>query len=134
MQQQPLFFEDLNEAIKALVQYLGGTKKVGQMLRPELSVDAASTYIRDCMNPDRREKLSPEQLILLMKKGREAGCHVLMSYLSDEAGYKAPEPLEPLDEAAELMKQYIACGEAMKSIAARMDRAVEMVRPVTRVS
>lgn len=133
MQQQTLFFEDVNEAIKALVQYLGGPKKVGPMLRPELTIDAAATYMRDCINHERREKLSPEQLILLMKKGREAGCHVLMGFMADDAGYKTPEPLEPLDEAAELMRQYIATAEAMKTIAARMERAVDLVRPVARV-
>lgn len=133
MQQQPLFFDDVNEAIKALVQYLGGPKKVGPMLRPELTIDAAATYIRDCVNQDRREKLSPEQLLLLMKKGREAGCHVLMGFLADDSGYKAPEPLEPEDEAAELMKAFIATGESMKAISARMEKLSNLVRPVARV-
>lgn len=134
MQQQPLFFEDVNEAIKALVQYLGGPKKVGQMLRPELTIDGASTWLRDSMNPDRREKLSPEQLILLMKHGRSAGCHVLVSFFCAEAGYREPEQLEPEDEAAALMRQYIQATESMKAISARMERVPDMMRSVVKVT
>ena len=133
MHQEPLFLEDVNEAIKALVQALGGPKKVGLMLRPELTLDGASTWLRDCMNPDRRERLTPEQLILLMKYGRQANCNVLAAYLMGEVGYKAPEPLEPVDEFAELQRAYIQSIEFQKTLAARMERAAEAVRTVVRV-
>lgn len=133
MHQAPLFFEDVNEAIKALVQFLGGPKKVGQLLRPELTLDGASTWLRDCMNPDRREKLSPEQLILLMRHGEAAGCHVLMSFVADSSGYEAPKPLDPADEMAELQKQFVASVEAQKTLLARMERLPDLVRPVVKM-
>lgn len=133
MHQEPLFLEDVNEAIKALVQALGGPKKVGLLLRPELTLDGASTWLRDCMNPDRRERLSPEQLILLMKLGRQANCNVLAAFLMGEAGYQEPHPLEPVDEYAELQREFIKYAKAQEAIAARLERAAEAVRTVVRV-
>lgn len=133
MHQSPLFLEDVNEAIKALVQALGGNKKVGPMLRPELPMEQAANWVRDCMNPDRREKFSPEQLILLMKLGQDVGCHVLMAYMADSAGYDTPKPMDPVDELAELQKQFIASMAEQKAILARMERIPEMARSVVKM-
>jgi hypothetical protein len=131
--QNPLFIEDINDALRALVQGLGGPKAVGPMLFPDLGVEQAANRMRDCYNPERRERLSPEQLLFVLRKGREAGCHVLAHYLLGEAGYQDPVPLEPADEAAQLMRDFIETGKRMEALAARLDRTGDKVRPIVRV-
>lgn len=122
MSQQALFHESLTDAIRELVLALGGTKKCGPMLRPEMAADHASRWLSDCMNEDRRERLSPDQLLFLLRAGRQAGVHVLMGYLCEESGYSPPQPVEPRDEIAELQRQYIEAAKSMKAIAERMER------------
>lgn len=68
--QQVLFHESLNDALREVVQTLGGTKKVGVLMRPEKSADEAARWISDCLNPDRREKFDPEQVLWLLREGR----------------------------------------------------------------
>lgn len=133
MHQNPLFLEDFNEAAKALVSALGGPKKVGPAMRPELPIEQAATWVRDCMNPDRRDKFSPEHVLMLMRMGHQAGCHLLTAFMLDQTGYQAPQPVEPMDEMAELQRQFVASVEAQKNLLARMERIPDMVRPVVKM-
>lgn len=133
MHQNPLFLEDFNEAAKALVSALGGPKKVGAALRPELPIEQAGNWIRDCMNPDRREKFSPEQVLMLMRMGHQAGCHLLTAFMLEQTGYQAPQPIEPMDEMAELQRQFVASVEAQKALLARMERIPDMARTVVKM-
>ncbi|MBV5337558.1 MAG: hypothetical protein J0653_06325, partial [Deltaproteobacteria bacterium] len=79
--QSALFHESLTDALRDVVQALGGTKKVGQMIRPEKTVEDAQRWINDCLNTDRREKFDPEQVFWLLKEGRKIGCHAGINYL-----------------------------------------------------
>lgn len=122
MQQEPLFYEDINDAIRATLQAAGGLKKVSADLWPTLTADAASSRLRDCLNHDRREKLSPEELLAIAKAGREAGCHTLMAFLCGECGYSAPIPVEPEDQKGELQRQAAAMLTDLKSVLSRLER------------
>ena len=123
--QSILFAEDINDALKDVVRVLGGLKAVGTRLRPELTADSAGTWLKDCLNPDRREKLDPQQVVWIMREGKRAGCHSLMHYLADESGYSRPAPVDPLDEAAELQRQAIAAVKSFEGIAKRLERVME---------
>ena len=105
--QERLFFEDVNEALREVVNALGGPKAVGLKLWPEKSVEQAHTLLLNCFNPERRERLTPEQVVLLLKLGRQAECHAAMHYLCGEVGYSKPAPLEPEDELAKLLREYL---------------------------
>lgn len=120
---QALFYETFPEALKAVVQALGGAKPVGSKLWPEKTPDAAARQLNDCLNEGRPEKLSPEQVLWLLAAGRQAGCHAAMHYLAHEAGYSDPQPVEPEDERAQLQRDYIEAAKLMQSIAGRMERA-----------
>ena len=78
--QVPLFVEDLTEAIRATVNALGGYQKVGAELRPEKSVIDAGKWLADCLNPDKRDRLAPDQLAYIRRKARQAGVHILAAY------------------------------------------------------
>lgn len=122
------FYEDVNDALIALVTALGGYKKVGPSMRPELPIDQAAQWLRDCMNPARREKLSPEQVILLLRYGRECGFHAAMHFLAFATGYKA-QPVDPDSQEAELQEKFIAAVGTLEGIQAQMQR-LQRVRSV----
>jgi hypothetical protein len=92
----PLFFESVNEALRQIVVVLGGAKKVGATMRPELPADQAANWLLACLNPDRRERLDPDQVVWLLRQAREAGYHQSMAYLAEAAGYKV-EPITPAE-------------------------------------
>lgn len=116
------FFESVNDALREAVRQLGGHKKVGPALWPEHPLEQASNRLRDCLNPDRREKLSPEQILFILKLGREAGYHGAMAFLATDAGYEAPRPLAPEDKEAELQRMFIAAVEQLEVIQKQLVR------------
>jgi hypothetical protein len=122
-QQIPLFVEDYNEAIRATVQALGGFKRIGADLKPDMAVDAAGRWLADCCNPDKREKLAPSELAFIRKRARSEGVHILVAYELREAGYAEPQPIEPEDERAALMREFVMASKGFQALVARMERA-----------
>lgn len=119
--QLPLIIEDYLEAIRATVQAIGGVKRIGAELKPDLAVEAAGRWLSDCCNPDRRERLSPTELAYIRRRGRETGVHILAAYEMREAGYAEPQPLEPEDERDALQRQFIRSTNEMKQILQRIE-------------
>jgi hypothetical protein len=134
MSNQPaLFYESINDALRDLVATLGGLKPVGARLRPELGADHAGRWLSDCLNADRREHLTPEQVMFLLIEGRKAGLHGAMTWLASECGYSAPAPLEPQDERAELQRAFVAATHHQAHILARMERLAGIPQPDIRI-
>lgn len=123
MSQDALFYESLADALRAVVQALGGTKAAGCRLWPEKTPESAHRTLLDCLNEARPEKLSPEQVLYLLAAGRQVGCHAAMNYLAREAGYSDPAPIEPEDQRARLQREFIEAQKAMQALAGRMQRA-----------
>lgn len=113
--QQRLIFEDLNDALREVVQVLGGAKAVGPMLWPEKSVEAAHQLLLACLNAERKERLNPDQVLLLLRKGRDADCHAAMTYVAQECGYEV-QPVEPADQQAQLVREFITAAERLSKI------------------
>ncbi len=84
--------DDIYEALKDAVRALGGAKAVGMRLRPEKAFNGAERWLLDCINPNRAEKLDPEQVMTVMRWSREVGHHDLMGFLTLGAGYESPKP------------------------------------------
>lgn len=114
--------ESLTDALREVIKALGGPKKVAPRLRPERSVDDATRWLLDCINPDRQEHLYPDQLLWLLCEARTAGCHLGMHYIARAAGYAPPAPVEPRDELAELQRTYIESVNLQRQIADRMEK------------
>lgn len=109
--QEPLFFEDFRGSIRHLVGALGGPKKVGAMLRPQLSVQAAANWVNDCLSETRDSKFDFEDLSMILAEGRKRGIHCAMWQLADETGYTHPTiaPLKTRNqERAERMERLLA--------------------------
>lgn len=118
--QVPLFVEDLNDALRATINALGGFKAVGVELRPEKSAVDAGKWLADCLNPDKRDKLDPEQLSYIRRKARQQGVHVLAAFEMQDAGYAPPVAVAPEDEAAQLQREFINAVKALDVIQTRM--------------
>lgn len=122
-EQLPLIVESLNESIRYTVSMLGGPKKVGSRLWPGKDEEQARKYLDDCLNPERAAKLSPEEVLAIARWGREErNSHLILGFLCADLGYAPPLPIDPQDERAELMRQYIESTRENKRIADRMER------------
>lgn len=121
--QSALFHDSLQDAIAAVVAALGGAKAVGAQLWPEKAADEAGRLLRHCLNAERAEKLSLEQLVWLLREARKRGAHDAMHFLARECGYQDPAPVEPADERAALMRQLVDAQAALQALAKRLERA-----------
>lgn len=111
--------ESLNDALIECVKACGGSKVVGVALWPAKGVEAAQRHLLACLNPDRNEKLGPDEMLFVLRQARAKGCHAGMQFIAAEVGYAAPIPVDPKDEAAELQRQFI---EATSKITAMAER------------
>lgn len=94
------FFENINDALKAVVIALGGNKVVGCKLRPELPIEGAKDFVKHCLDPTRREKFSPDQVLWLLRQARVVNFHSAMDFMSQDVGYNRPVPID-LDKQIE---------------------------------
>jgi hypothetical protein len=122
--QIPLFFDDVYDAMRATVLAIGGYKKVGDAIRPDLGdPEKAGRWLADCCNSDRRQDLSPNQLSMLRRMASDANVHILASFEASDAHYAPPVRIEPEDERAALQRQFVEQSKAMQALFARMERA-----------
>lgn len=111
MDQTKLFYDDINDAIGTVVMSLGGYKKVGHMLRPNMKIESAYAWLKECVKPNGDQHLDQHEMTTLIREGRKVGCHAIMEYWSRDAGYET-KPKEPEDERAELRRKVVnAVGE-----------------------
>ena len=120
--QIPLFVEDYLDAIRATVQTLGGFKRVGSEMRPDLAVEAAGRWLSDCCSTDRREKLDLTQVAWIRRRARQANVHILATFEMRDAGYADPLPVEPEDERAALQREFIQQTKNMEALVQRITR------------
>lgn len=116
-----LWYDSIDEAIRQDVHFLGGSKKVGAMLRPELEITKASEWLMACLNPERREKLDINQYTLIMKEAKQNGSLNALTQILRDCECADPIPLEPDSEKARLQKQFVKSVADMKSILAQLD-------------
>lgn len=119
--------ESLNDALKDCITACGGSKAVGPILWPEKDPLAAQRLLLDCFNEDRPARLSPSQVMLVLRMARAKGHHGGIAYLCAELGYTQPSPIEPKDEVIDLMRLSRELVDAQASIAARMEKAVARI-------
>lgn len=120
--QPPLFVESIYDALRAIVQSLGGPKVVGAALWPAKSVDDARKQLLDCLNADRNNKLDPEQVVLLFRMAREADFHIAKHWLDSELGYQPSLPADPLDEQTRLVTVIESAGVTMQRALTALDK------------
>lgn len=123
-----LFHESLSDALRECIAVCGGLKRVGGKLWPEIEADAAGRRLSDCLNDAKREKLSPEQVLLILRLAREVGCHAGVNFMLRDLGYADAQPIEPEDERAALQRQFIESTRALAKLAQRIETLGSPVR------
>lgn len=118
---------ELNDVLITCITACGGSKQVGPLMWPEKTPDAAQRLLLACMNEDRPEKLSPDQVLFILRLARKAGCHVGIEFICSDLGYSTPAPIEPRDEVAELQRQVVASLAGLESLTKRMEAAAARV-------
>lgn len=129
MHQDQLFFDRVEDALAAVVDQCGGRKKFAGEMFPDKPPRDAHNLLDAMLNPERREKFSPEQVLYVAKRGREVGCHAVMLYLAREAGYADPVPINPADREAELQQQFIDAVATLQGLQKQM-QGLQSVRRV----
>lgn len=128
MSQAALFHECVTDAVREVVMALGGIKATAARMRPEMPPDHAGRWLADCLSQERREKLSPDQVLWLSKEGRRAGCHALMVFMAREAGYADPTPIEPEDERSRLQREFVDASRHLARMAERIEALSGLAR------
>ena len=123
-----LFCESIEEAIDEVVKACSGRKAFACELWPSLPVREAHNRLDACLNPERREKFSPHDLLYILKRGRAAGCHSLMLFMAGETAYRV-EPIEPEDERAKLQRAFADAVRVQAQLVERMER-LSTVQPL----
>jgi hypothetical protein len=123
-----VFYDNVNEVLVECVKACGGSKSVGVEIWPAKGLDAAQRHLLNCLNNDRNEKLSPDEVLLIARMARDVGCHVYVEYLAQALSYSKPTPVEPVDELKELMRannelraKQIAMSERVEKLLARSE-------------
>ena len=128
MDQESLFHDRVEDAIAAVIDRCGGRKKFAAEMFPDKPPRDAHNLLDACLNPERREKFSPSQVVYIMRRGAEAGCHSLAQYFSREAGYADPVPVVPEDLEAALQRSFISSVERLEQIQKQLQRVQGMRR------
>ena len=118
---EPLLCDDIYEALRHVVTIAGRPKAVGHQLWPAMSPAATGDKLLKCLNADEREKLSLEEVLFLLRLGREHGSHAGIRQLCRDAGYSDPSPIEPEDQKAALQREFIAHARRMEQLAQRIE-------------
>lgn len=122
MDQTALFYESFNDALDACVKSCGGAKVVACRIWPDKTPEAAHRLLLACLNESRDEKLGPDQVLFILKMGRERGFHGAMNFITRDSGYADAAPIEPEDERARLQREFIEAQRSMQKLAERMER------------
>jgi hypothetical protein len=122
VEQEKLWHESFEDALRSCVDASGGFKRVGAQLWPSLPVDQAGRRLAQSLDLDRPEKLSLSELLLVIKLGRDAGCHVAMSFITQATGYETPAPTDPQNEKEKLQREFVRSVALVSQLAKRLEK------------
>lgn len=117
--------DSINDALAACVEACGGSKQVGPKLWPEKTPDAAHRQLLDCLNDDRPNRLAPDQMLLVLRMARAKGCHVGVEFICSDLGYTRPNPIDPKDEIADLLRISNELRGQQLQVSERIERALQ---------
>jgi len=109
-------------ALHQCIVACGGYKQVGAAIWPNKGLLVAQRSLLNCLNEDRAERLSPDQVMQVLRMARNRGVHVGIAVLCEELSYAPPQPITPQDEAAELHRQFLEAARQMAALAARLEK------------
>ncbi len=126
MSQGALFYEDVFDVAKAMVQAAGGAKVVAGKLWPHKPVAEAHRELLDCLNRERPRKFCIEEFLALIRMAREAGFHQGKHWIDADTGYQPTPPLDPVVERDRLAEELARAADNFKSLQRAVERLPDM--------
>lgn len=124
-QQTALFYEDVFDVARAMVQAAGGAKVVAGRLWPHRPMAEAQRELLDCLNRERPRKFCIEEFMALIRMAREAGFHQGKHWIDADTGYQPTPPADPVVERDRLAEQMARMTEAFKEMTRAAERLNE---------
>ncbi|MEM6817229.1 MAG: hypothetical protein AAF578_00425 [Pseudomonadota bacterium] len=106
------------------VTELGGFEAVGVEIFPAKSRKAAGNWLSDCLNDERPAKLSLDEVVQLLRIGRNNGSMVAFDQLGRETNTEI-KPATPRSERAELLDKQARLIEMQRQVQSDIDRLDE---------
>ena len=123
--------DTIHDALIECVRAAGGSKVVAAELWPAKAarnLDDARRYLTSCLDAERNEKLSLDEIMHVLRLARAKGCHAGMQFMAHALSYAEPKPIEPKDEVDDLRRRMLAMWDEMKTAS---DRLAQLERPAT---
>lgn len=120
--QTRLFYEDSKDALTCALSESGkAPKAIAAVMRPDLKPDSAKAWLHNCLDPDKNEKLSIDQVIQFINlTKRPDGSNALLEYFCDESSHDRPAIKKAEDELAQLQRAFIQSVEDQKKLVDRI--------------
>lgn len=128
--QTALFHDRVEDAIDEVIRACGGRKQFACEMWPDKPQRDAHNLLDACLNPERREKFSPTQVMYILKRGRDVGCHAFMHYFGQECGYE----VRPIQKDAEVNRLTDVVEQSTKTLAAALAQLERMQRNGVKVA
>ena len=119
--------ESFNDALIDCVKACGGSARVSKLLWPEKSEKDAQRSLLDALNEDRPAKLSPDQVLYLLRLSRQKGYHGGIDYINQDLGYRQSVVIEPKDEVADLMAKFNESVTLQADLVSRIENAASRI-------
>ena len=124
--QSALFHERFEDALDEVIRVCGGRKRFACEMWPEKPARDAHNLLDACLNPERRERFSPDHVLYIARRGAESGCHAVMTYLGRELGYE----VKPVTKAEEVDRLTTVVEQSTKTLASAL-AALERIQRTT---
>lgn len=115
-----LFYDD---EFDALAQTISNSdrefKTVAMFLFPHLGDRSAYARLKNCLNPERDERLSLGQVIAMCKF---CGSFDAMHFMTDELSHARTLPVTKEDELARLLREYLEAQKVTQKLAPQIER------------
>lgn len=115
MTQAELFHDNEYDALRATVEALGGAKRVASELWPSKPMVEAQKQLLRCLDPERHEKLSLDELFHVWRLARERNIHILAQFVAYSMHYEI-KPISPEQRKAEAVDRLAAVMAEAKTI------------------
>jgi hypothetical protein len=118
-------YDRLEDALDETIRACGGRKAVSAEMWKDKSARDAHNLIDACLNPDRRERFTPGQVVYLTRLGAANNCHAIMQYLALECGYDV-KPISRADKVDQWTSVIEQSTKALAAATAALERLQEL--------
>lgn len=118
--------EGLEDALAHLarVEGVGGWKGLACFINPKYSDDpeAAGQWLRNAINPTRREAFKKKHFDRAIERGQRAGCHVVWDWYCRDRGYETSGPVDSKSRKMLLLEEDVRLSARRMEIQKELER------------